>query len=159
MEYIKVYADDDLRAALHTTAQARGLSDAELARRLISRGLAIDGSDAQAVILAEAVRAVVRDEIRPVRRLAYIAAREGGAAHRFGLGVVGTLVRDVLGRPPERVQRARDQAEAEAMRYAVERLRDDVEPADPADDAPEALPAADEEVEVDPDTAEMLAGS
>ena len=148
-----------MRAALHTAAQTRGVSDGELARRLISRGLAIDGSNAQALVLAEAVRAVVRDELRPTRRLAFLAAFESAAAHEGVSDVLGTvLVR--MGRidRSDAVTRV-ERSMAHWARHAARRVRDP-EPADPDDDAPaEVLPGADDVVEIaDDDTARMVEG-
>lgn len=158
MAGITVRFDDDLHAALRTAAQARSLSDAELVRRLVARGLAVDGSDAQAQVLAEAVRAVVRDEMRYTRRLAYLGAFEAAAAHRAAKDIVGiVLVR--AGRVPR--PEAQDMVGRNAAgwaRHAAQRVRDP-EPADPDDDAPaEALPNADEVEIEDQDTARMVQG-
>ncbi len=156
MEYLKVYADENLRAALHSAAQARGLSDSELARRLIGRGLAIDGSDAQAIILAEAVRAVVRDELRPTRRLAYLAAFESAAAHRASEDVSGVLLFRIAGLDRGQAEEIVTTQKGQWARFAAERVRDP-EPADSEDDAPaDELPQAGDEV--DGDTAILQSG-
>lgn len=158
MTGITVRLDDDLHSALHTAAQARGLSDAELVRRLVSRGLAVDGSDAQALVLAEAVRAVVRDELRHTRRLAFLAAFEGAAAHRAAEDVIGSTLLRVARMPRPEIEDLVGRQKGGWARYAAQRVRDP-EPADPDDDAPVAeLPEADE-VAVTADTAAMLAGS
>ncbi len=159
MAGITVRFDDDLHSALHTAAQARGLSDAELVRRLVSRGLAIDGSNAQAQVLAEAVRGVVRSELRHIRRLAYLAAFEAAAAHEGVADVLGTvLVRMARIERSDAVTRV-ERSMAHWARHAARRVRDP-EPADPDDDAPaEVLPGADDVVEIaDDDTARMVEG-
>lgn len=158
MEYIKVYADDDLRAALHTAASAKGVSDAEMARRLIGRGLAIDGSDAQATVLAEAVRAVIRDELRPVRRLSFLAAFEAARGAKGVEDALGSVLVHAGHRSHEDTAQILDRATGRWAQAAAQRTRDP-EPFDPGQEAPAPLPLPDEEVTVsDPATAAMLLG-
>ncbi len=160
MEYIKVYADEDLRAALHVAAEAKGISDAELARRLLARGLAIDGSDAQAEVLANAVRHVIRHELAPTRHYGFLAAREAAASHRYNIALLTVILQQLLKMPSTMIDRTLEQADSLTMRYAAQHLQD-VEPDDPALDAPaEPLPGPADEVTVeDGDTASMIEGA
>ncbi len=159
-EELRVMLDPETYRALREHATLRQESVAAVVRRFITRGLVAVSGDAQSQALADAVRAVIRDEIRPTRHYAYLAAREAAAAHRFGVGIISTIVGDVLRRPPERVERARDQADSAAMRYAAQHLQD-LEPDDPVLDAPaEPLPGPEDEVTVeDGDTASMIEGA
>ena len=160
VEYIKVYADENLREHLRREALRRKVSEAELARMFLARGLGIARANDEQATIEGVLRKVIRDELRPTRHYAYLAAREAAAAHRFGVGIISTIVGDVLRRPPERVERARDQADSAAMRYAAQHLQD-LEPDDPAMDAPaEPLPDPEDEVTVeDGDTASMIEGA
>ena len=161
MAGITVRFDEDLHEAVRVAAAAKRLSEAEMVRRLVARGLAIDGSDAQAQVLAAAVRGVIHDELRLTRHYAWLAAREASASHRYGKGVVGILVNHLVRLPSDQRQAVLDQSEAAAQRFATQRLRDDKEPDDLALDAPaEPLPGPEDEVTVeDQDTVSMIEGS
>ena len=75
MDELRVRVEEDLHAALRAAASARGVPEAEVARQLLRRGLALQTADAQAEVLAMAIRR----ELTPVRRMAYLAAREAAA--------------------------------------------------------------------------------
>ncbi len=161
MDGLTIRMEDDLRAALHVAAEAGGVSDGEMARRIIRRGLAIAASDAQAQVLAAAVRGVIHDELRLTRHYAWLAAREAAASHRYGKGVVGILVNHLVRLPSDERQAVLDQSEAAAQRFATQRLQNDKEPDDLALDAPaKPLPGPEDEVTVeDENTASMIEGS
>ena len=159
MDGLTIRMEDELRAALHVAAEADGVSDGEMARRIIRRGLAISANDAQSQALANAVRGVIHDELRPIRHYAHLAAREALRSHRYGIGLVGILVTNVLRWSPAERERALDQSESAARRYAAQHMDDD-EPDNPALDAPaKPLPGPEDEVTVeDEDTASMIEG-
>ena len=160
MDGLTIRMEDELRAALHVAAEAGGVSDGEMARRIIRRGLAIAASDAQSQALADAVRGVIREELKPTRHYAYLAAREAMRTHRYGIGLVGILVTNILRWPSDRRDAALDQSEGAARRYAAQHMEEDTETDDLALDAPaKPLPGPDEEVTVeDEDTASMIEG-
>lgn len=160
MAGITVRFDEDLHEAVRVAAAAKRLSEAEMVRRLVARGLVNVGSDAQSQALADAVRGVIREELKPTRHYAYLAAREAMRSHRYGIGLVGILVTNVLRWPSDRREAALDQSEAAARRYAAQHMEEDTETDDLALDAPaKPLPGPDEEVTVeDEDTASMIEG-
>ncbi len=126
----------------------------------MARGLAIVSSDAQSQALADAVRGVIREELRPTQRYAYLAARESMRSHRYGIGLVSILVSNVLRWSERERETALDQSEAAARRYAAQHMQEDSEPDHQTLDAP-AKPQPDPEDEVtvdDRDTAAMIDG-
>ncbi len=146
-DVIYVRVGTDLHGALRTAADTHGVSDAEMARRLIRRGLALDAGNDTATVLSEVVRGVLREELRPTRRLAYIAAFESSVAHRLMRNAhADAMARARAGR--EAIAKTVDLIDADARRWAAARSKDP-EPADPAADAPALpLPQADEEIDL-----------
>ncbi len=160
MEGITIRMEGELRAALHVAAEVRGVSDGEMARRIIRRGLAVQASDTQSQVLADAVRGAVREELRTTQRYAYLAAREAMRSHPYGIGLVGILVTNVLRWPTHRREAVLEQLAVAAQHYAAQHLEEGKEPDDPALDGPaKPLPGPEEEVTIgDQDTASMIEG-
>lgn len=151
-DVIYVRVDAELHGALRTAADTHGVSDAEMARRLIRRGLALDAGNEAASELSDVVRGVIREELRSTRRLAYIAAFESAAAHRLTRNShADSMARARAGR--EAIAKTVDLIDADARRWAAARSKEP-EPADPLDDAPaEPLPHADEEIDLSGESA------
>ena len=161
MAGVTVRFDEDLHDAVRVAAAAKGLSEAEMVRRLVARGLAIDGSDAQSQALAAAVRGVIHDELRPTRHYAYLAAREAAASHRYNTTLLRVILQQLLKAPTDLIDRTLGNADGAAMRYATQHLDEDKEPDALALDAPaRPLPGPEDEVTVeDEDTASMIEGA
>jgi len=92
MEPLLIRMDDDLRSALKTAAAGKGLSEAELARRLLRRGLALEAGEDGAVVLSAVAGGVVRDIVAPIRQLAHRAAFEAQGGHLFGRQILGHIL-------------------------------------------------------------------
>ncbi len=159
-EEVRVRFDIATYRALQEHAALRKEPVAAVVRRFVARGLVNVSSDAQSQALADAVRGVIREELKPTRHYAYLAAREAMRSHRYGIGLVGILVTNVLRWPADRRAAALDQSEAAARRYAAQHMGEDTEPDDLSLDAPaKPLPRPEDEVTVeDEDTAAMLKG-
>lgn len=158
-EEVRVMFDVNTMEALKVAAALRGEPVAAVVRRAVERSLATANSDAQSQVLAEAVRAVVRSELRHTRRLAFLAAFESATARRAADDLLGAILVHAAHRSHDQAAALLDVERAKWLRYAAQRTRDP-EPADPLDNAPaEALPKAGDEVDIeDADTATMVAG-
>ena len=159
-EEVRIMLDSDTYRTLREHSALRKEPVAAVVRRFIARGLLTVSSDVQSQVLADAVRAVIVDALRPTRHYAYLAAREAAASHRYNIALLTVLLQQVLKLPSETIDRTLEQADSLTMRYAAQHLKDR-EPDDPAMDAPaEPLPGADDEVTVeDGDTASMIKGA
>ncbi len=161
MEVVTLRMEENLHEHLRLEAQRRSISEAELARLFIARGLGIARANDEQATLEGILRKVLRDELRPTRHYAWLAAREAAASHRYGKGAVGILVNHLVRLPSDQRQAVLDQSEAAAQRFATQRLQNDKEQDDLALDAPATpLPGPEEEVTVeDEDTASMIEGA
>ncbi len=161
MEVVTLRMEEKLHEHLRLEAQRRRVSEAELARLFIARGLGIARANDEQATLEGILRKVFRDELRPTRHYAWLAAREASASHRYGKGVVGILVNHLVRMPSDQRQAVLDDSEAAAQRFATQRLQNDKEPDDLALDAPaKPLPGPEDEVRVeDEHTASMIEGA
>ena len=160
-EEVRVMFDSDTVAALKTVAAQRGEPVAAVVRRAVERSLTIASSDAQAQVLAAAVRGVIRDELKPTRHYAYLAAREAAASHRYNETLLRVILQQLLKAPTDLIDRTLGNADGAAMRYATQHLDEDKEPDALALDAPaRPLPSPEDEVTVeDEETASMIEGA
>lgn len=118
----KMRMDETLKTTLEKAAASKGLSEAELARRLLRRGLALDAGDSGAVILSHVVGGVVRDIVAPIRQLAYEAAFEASVAHMLVLQLLGEMLTR-MGVPREAAAKHVGDQDAAARKKATEQLR------------------------------------
>ncbi len=146
-EEIHVAFDSETYRLLKEASLRRHEPVAAIIRRAVDRMLRVEAADAGAQVLAEAVRGVLREELRPVRRLAYLAAFEAAAAHKLSRNTHGDVLTHMkVGR--EAIAQRVDALDTDARRWAANRSRDP-EPADPMDAAPALpLPKADEEIDL-----------
>ena len=82
MDTFSVRFTGEDRAALRAAAAAKGVSETEMIRQLVRRGLAVESSDAQIERLVSGFRRA----IEPTRKLARVAAREATKARYFARG-------------------------------------------------------------------------
>ncbi len=149
---VRVMFDDATYQMLREASLKRHEPVAAIIRRAVSRMLRQEAADDGAQVLAEAVRGVLREELQPVRRLAFLGAFESShgveLARRFQRQDLFTrMTAGGSQRPTQEVMQSIANsiatADAEARRWAAQRTRDP-EPADPADEAPPApLPSDD----------------
>jgi hypothetical protein len=152
MTEMKFRVDDELLAALRVAARAKGVSDAELCRRFLRQQLGLESAYSTVTVLQEALRSLLRDELAPTRRLAFLAAFEAAAANAEVAEAMGEILFRSPGGPPDKEARVRQlvqTAQARARAFAARRTRE-AHPEHDADPGPEALPQADEAVELDP---------
>lgn len=76
MDRLNVWFDEETHRAIAKTAVAEGVSASKLVNRLVRQGLALDAPSDQAAVLLQMVKTAVKEELRPLRRIAYIGARE-----------------------------------------------------------------------------------
>ena len=158
---IEVRFDEATYRALKEHAAQRREPVAVVVRRFVARGLVAVSSDVQAQALADAVRGVIHDELRPTRHYAYLAAREAAASHRYNTTVLRVILQQLLKAPTDLIDRTLGNADGAAMRYATQHLDEDKEPDALALDAlAKPLPGPEDEVTVeDEDTASMIEGA
>ena len=156
MEYIKVYADEDLRRSLKLAATQKGISEAEMARRLLNRGLGLETAHSSITVIQEALRGLLREELAPVRRLALIGAFEAAAANSATIEALGGVLVRMPGAPGrDLVLEVVRRVEARSRSVAVQRTRDP-NPERAAEPDPEGLPQADEVIELSPPDADLF---
>ena len=82
MDTFSVRFTGEDRGALRAAAAAKGVSETEMIRQLVRRGLAVESSAAQIELLV----AILRRAIEPTRKFAKVAAREATKARYFARG-------------------------------------------------------------------------
>ena len=86
MDVTTVRFDPRTKEALQAKAAAEQVPESELVRRYVRTGLGLAAGDDTGDVLAALVRSLLREELRPVRRLAYLAAREATLAKHWSRG-------------------------------------------------------------------------
>ena len=155
LDEVKVRMDSDTHNALRTAADAKGLSDAELARRLIRRGLALDATSDQSQVLAEAVRYVIREELRTLRRNARTAAFESARAASMVPDALGHSLSVLSKLPRPEIQDRADRVISTGRKHANSLLADEAQEEPPEE---QGLPEATDEIKLDAETAAFVAG-
>ena len=159
MDTFSVRLTGEDRAALRAAAAAKGVSETEMIRQLVRRGLAVESSDAQIELLV----AILRRAIEPTRKLAYLALRESTKARYFARGNGAMYFLDQRAKGDREAQGAwRRERDYEANR-AVQRVLGEPDPERGDEitveaEAMEADLAAEEAVALTADQAEMFAG-
>jgi len=147
---LRLRLDNEIHDQLRTHARARHEAMAVVVRRAVAWYLHLQAADQASQIIAEEVRLVVREELRSVRRLAYLGAFESAHTARkqddfqwqLLTALYGRAIPDAEGRKRQ-IASAIDGAERRAQAWAHERLQDP-EPVDPREVAPAApLPPVD----------------
>lgn len=95
MDVTTVRFDPQTREALQAKAAAEHVPESELVRRYVRMGLGLAAGDDAGDVLASLLRTILREELRPVRRLAYLAAREATLAKHWSRGHATLYVADV----------------------------------------------------------------
>ncbi len=146
----------DTYLAICKAAAAEGVSQSKLVNRLVRQGLALDAPSDQAAIMLAMVRTAVKEELRPVRRIAYIAAREAAQAKFWARQTDAHQIAEIVP-THQAVMDALDLGDDEALKEAVQLLRrKEIERRD--EQAVEAAEAAAAVLEVPADQAEPFLG-
>ncbi len=120
MKIMNFQVRDETYVALKAAAATQGVSNAELARRLLARGLALQTADAQAEVLALAIRR----ELAPVRTMVYLAAREAARARYWSRAAAISAYLESTGGNREHLKEWIAQCDDTAIKQALLLLRD-----------------------------------
>ena len=99
-----------------------GISATGVVRRCVRQGLALDAPSDQAAVLLQMVRTAVKEELRPVRRIAYIAAREAAQAKFWARQTDAHQIAEIMPTTTA-LDEAMDLIDQEALKAAVNLLR------------------------------------
>ena len=122
MDRLNVWFDEKTHRAITKSAAAEGVSASKLVNRLVRQGLALDAPSDQAAVLLQMVRTAVKEELRPLRRIAYIAAREAAQAKFWARQTDAHQIAEIVP-THQAVMDALDLGDDEALKDAVNLLR------------------------------------
>ena len=122
MDRLCVSFDEETCRTISKVAAAEGISQSKLVNRFVRQGLALDAPSDQAAVLLQMVKTAVKEENRPLRRLAYIGAREAARSAFWARQADAHLVADIVPGTTA-LHEAMDLLGDEALKAAVKLLR------------------------------------
>lgn len=153
-EVLKIRVSASDLEAMRTMAAHDGLTLSEWARRALRRQAGQEAAGGALGAITGIVEAVIRKEIAPVRRLAYVAAFEATVAHNWAHALLGQAMTQRAPVSREQARQVIEREEASARSVAAARTREahperEMEPE-------ELLPEVDETFSLDPVDAKLF---